>query len=568
MSVKKKNTIIYLLTALMIMLAVFVESQSGRKDKPFYFEASMGEHVEQFRFWQDEDGNCFVFLPGHVELPELRIRTHKSVLFDDLKLTDGMNCEKILLDQPYALTGDPEEKKTITFMKSRGLPSIHIETASKSMEYIHETKGNQEMGEMRLYDAEGRVQYAGSLESIESRGNSTFYLPKKPYNLELKAQTDLLGMGAASKWILLADSTNLNNKLAYDFAAAAGLPYSPQSRWVDLYLNREYAGLYLLCERNEIHPQRVDLSRDEGILVSQERLDVLQQKEKPYFVTNEGVPLRVHAAPFGIDQVQSIFQSAENAILAEDGVDPWTGKHWTELIDIHSWVRKYLMEEIFYGVDSAVASQFFFYQGDGTEGRIYAGPVWDYDDTMHDLWIGGEDLITYPKIFYAHRSRDCPWYEKLYYDNEFSNLLTEVYEKEISGLLQYFAEEKLPEYSALISQSYRMSKIRWSNSELEGKVNRLQSLITQRRAFLDDVWIRKRPYAEVDVDFTNSEYSFINIALHYAVTPGECMPELPDVEPYSWFIKGTQTPFDMTQPIYENTAIELRQNTGKKEWTN
>ena len=69
-------------------------------------------------------------------------------------------------------------------------------------------------------------------------------------------------MGAAKKWILLAnafDASNINNKMAYDFAAKAGCAYTPECRWVDLYLNGAYTGLYLLSERNEVDSQRVDI---------------------------------------------------------------------------------------------------------------------------------------------------------------------------------------------------------------------------------------------------------------------------------------------------------------------
>ena len=98
------------------------------------------------------------------------------------------------------------------------------------------------------------------MEAIRGRGNATWLWEKKPYSLTLSKSADLLGMGAAKEWILLTnapDPTHLRNKIAYDLAAEVGLLYSPESNWVDLYLNGEYTGLYLLTERNEIHPQRI-----------------------------------------------------------------------------------------------------------------------------------------------------------------------------------------------------------------------------------------------------------------------------------------------------------------------
>lgn len=557
---KLRRLEVYLITLLLSAVVIFLYIQETQKDLSLTFAVMGGGKAEKITCWQQEDGDCFVFLPSYVDLSETWVQTNQPIRFDETELRYGETCEKLRLEHTYRLSRGGEDAGTITFMQSEKLPAMYIDTASQSMDYIHAVKGNKEYGKLRLYNSDGTLDYAGGLESIQGRGNSTFEGPKKPYNLKLIAEANLLGMGDASRWILLGDSTNLNNKLVYDFAAAAGLPYSPESRWVDLYLNGEYAGLYLLCERNEIHPQRVALPDNRGILVSKEQLDSLLVKEQDYFITDAGVSLRIHASSFQEEKTRSLFQSAENAILAEDGIDPWTGKHWTELIDLDSWARKYLVEEIFCGIDSAVASQFFFYRGDGTEGKIYAGPVWDYDDTMHAVWIGGEDLLTYPQILYAHRSRECQWYHELYYDEQFYDYLKNVYKNEISDLLKYFVDEKLPEYMSLIEKSYAMSQIRWDNSDLSRKIQGTRAFILERRAFLNSVWNGDREYAEVSVDFVRPGSAYKSIAFDYMIPAGESLPEIPTIESYSWYIAGTDCPFDITQPIFEDTAIELRKN--------
>lgn len=61
-------------------------------------------------------------------------------------------------------------------------------------------------------------------------------------------------MPKAKTWILLAnhaDPSLLRNTLAYDLAAAFGLPGSPDSRFVDLTINGEYLGNYLITEKVE-----------------------------------------------------------------------------------------------------------------------------------------------------------------------------------------------------------------------------------------------------------------------------------------------------------------------------
>ena len=43
------------------------------------------------------------------------------------------------------------------------------------------------------------------------------------------------------------------------------------------------------------------------------------------------------------EYISSILQSFEDAIWAKDGVDPKTGKHYSELCDVESFVLKYML---------------------------------------------------------------------------------------------------------------------------------------------------------------------------------------------------------------------------------
>ena len=62
------------------------------------------------------------------------------------------------------------------------------------------------------------------------------------------------------------------------------------------------------------------------------------------------------------------------------------------IIDLDSWIRRYLIDEISGNVDSDHASSYFYY----TDGLFYAGPVWDYD-----LAFGNSDQVPDPVSFYT-----------------------------------------------------------------------------------------------------------------------------------------------------------------------
>lgn len=548
---RQKKTAIYIMTAI-LGLAVILCSILGMEGQQDFFFTLGGETIH---VWEKENGERYVFLPSFARPENLRIHTRSLRYLDEPALGNGDSCEGLVLDKPYAM----DDGSRITFLQSRNLPALYIDTASGNMDYVHEAKDNREAGRLRLYNADGTLNAAAGLESIKGRGNTYEYVDKKPYNLTLSAEADLLGMGAAENWILLTntfDPTHMKNKLAYDFAAEAGLPYSPDSRWVDVYLNGEYAGLYLLTEKNEVHPRRVVLTGG-GFLVSKEQLYNLT--DSPYFETDAGAYLRVRYNSLRESDMKAIFQRAEDAILAENGVNPTTGEHWSELIDLDSWAGKYLVEEIFDGIDAGIASQYFFYDGE----KLYAGPVWDYDDTMGaGIWLGDymDHLEQIPEIFYAHRAYETPWFHSLYYQDDFYQQITRLYKEKFSTLLKQTVEEKIPEYQALLENAARMNGVRWKQRDMGEAAEYLQWYLRARMEFLNKVWIQKELHFEVHVDNTYEEFECKYAIFDYVLTPGQCLPTLPLLEGYTWYITGTDTPFDNDQPIYEEMGIELRRD--------
>lgn len=118
-------------------------------------------------------------------------------------------------------------------------------------------------GAMRIVgNAAFKDQYDGALDKINVRGNSTAFQDKKPYKLKLADKADLFGLGGGTKnkhWVLLAnclDESLMRNKLCYDLSGELGL-VSMRSEWVDVVMNGEYVGNYLLCQHIRIGDERV-----------------------------------------------------------------------------------------------------------------------------------------------------------------------------------------------------------------------------------------------------------------------------------------------------------------------
>ena len=95
------------------------------------------------------------------------------------------------------------------------------------------------------------------------RGNSTREPDKKAFRIKFTEKQSLFGLKAAKDWVLLAnyfDKTNIRNYLAYQLAnKMSNLDFQPSSIFIDLYLNDEYQGLYMLTEQIEVNKGRVDI---------------------------------------------------------------------------------------------------------------------------------------------------------------------------------------------------------------------------------------------------------------------------------------------------------------------
>ena len=274
-------------------------------------------------------------------------------------------------------------------MHSAGLPAAFLETDSGSMSSLDADKSYEEKGRIVLLDADGTVVCADKLDRISGRGNSTWGYPKKSYGIRLKNRTDLFGMGSADNWILLSnveDRAYIRNKITYDMGIAAGMEGSPESRYIDLYINHKYHGMYQLCEKVEIDPERVPIAdlgaenkrrnrdkemEDYGRFVTDERKGVvlptepddltggyLLERDVPekYWDEISGFATEVlgdfytvkepaYTSEAELDYISELVSGMEKAVVSADGVNPDNGKSYTDYIDMRSFAQKYTLEE-------------------------------------------------------------------------------------------------------------------------------------------------------------------------------------------------------------------------------
>lgn len=540
---------------------------------PISVQISSSSKTERVNCWKDNEGAYFVFLPSYANLSEttISLNTSSSIRVNGKPLCSGDDCGRFDLNVQNKLSYDILNKTnntTLTFLKSANIATMYVNTDSGGMDYIHVQKGNEETGSISLYDSEGSLNYEDTQITLKGRGNATWVdSEKKSYSLDLSTAADLLEMGNAQRWILLAnglDQSNLRNKIVYDFAEKVGLDYSPESRWVDLYLNGEYAGLYLLCERIEIHPERLDISAENSFLMSSELEQRLIQQNYPYILTDTNLAMRIHYPKVITEDSNTVltvtWKAIENSILAEDGVDPETGKHWKELIDLDSWAKKYLIDEVFGNLDAYLISQYYYINGAEADRKVYAGIVWDYDLSMGNTYTW--QLENPYSVFVGNPKYqpgiDTPLIFSLSSKEEFYSRTVELYDTEFLPKIEELIKTGISAYKKEIEKASEMNQIRWSFLEdISFHQDYIISYLSKRTAFLQSMWADGANYCKVTIDQgTGSNYAY------YMVLEGTCLNDLPQFEPTPyqeplglWYYSDTDEPFDISTPITEDIEI-------------
>lgn len=364
--------------------------------------------------------NVKLFFTSDVENGYILVKGNRFHSGDSLALTAGNNSLMIqMVNNPVQIP--------VTVVKSSNVASMFIRTESGTLDYIHMDKSTKEKGDMLLVRADGTVDYNSTLKHIKGRGNSTWDFVKKPYNIKLDTSANLLDMGKAKGWCLLAnfcDHSLLRNQIVYNLADEVGIPFTMACKSIDLYINDMYKGIYLMTEKIEVDKNRVNITdlekatekanagaeldsftqggSNEWQINTQKWMNIpndpeditggylleLELKERYKdevcgFVTKIGQSVTMKCPEFvsekQIKYISQFYQEMEDAIYSNDGRNS-LGKHFSEYIDEESMARMYLLQEYSMNLDSGITSFYLYKDSDLTgDGKLHMAPIWDYD---------------------------------------------------------------------------------------------------------------------------------------------------------------------------------------------
>ena len=374
--------------------------------------------------WYEVNGKYYFFIPASIDFETAKLYIPCSYTVDGVEYNAPETLATVFGDKAEVeIKADGLVYDVVIFRESK-TASVFIETESGSLDAIHADKSHEESGYIEIVNADGKVEYDGVLDTIKGRGNSTWQMEKKPYNIKLDKKTNLFGMGKSKKWSLIAnhgDAALIRNVLAYEAAKRAGMDYTPLFTPVDVYINSNYEGAYLLTTRIEVDETRIDIQNLEdanedanpdikdiealprggaygrfaGLLentmkwieipndpeditggyVIEMELANRYADEVSGFVTSRSQPFTMKSPEFAsqaqMEYISSYYQKVEDAVYAGVSMD-----ELNKLLDVESMAQMYLINEWCSNMDASLTST-YFYKPVGEP--LYAGPVWDFD---------------------------------------------------------------------------------------------------------------------------------------------------------------------------------------------
>jgi subtilisin-like proprotein convertase family protein len=266
---------------------------------------------------------------------------------------------------------------------------------------------------------DARNGYNGKCK-LNIRGSSSLIFEKKAYKIDLTTNdgrtpiyAPLLGMPAESDWVLTpgySDKTLLRNALSQHVFQNMG-HYSPRTRFVEVFLNNDYVGVYTFLEKPKRGLTRVNVDKltsvdnsypylTGGYIIQINRSDDLGWwslypgislgSPEPKFYYQYVYPNAEEITVPQKNYIKAVMDSLETALNGPNFSDPVKG--YRKFIDVDSFVDLFILNEFSKNIDGYKLSTYLYKDNVLAGGKIHCGPAWDYDIAWKNANYGNADL--------------------------------------------------------------------------------------------------------------------------------------------------------------------------------
>lgn len=303
-----------------------------------------------------------------------------------------------------------------------------------------------ENGNVTLKEVEGQVKV---------RGNWTTTYKKKPLRIKFDEKQSMLGLNDGNKfknWVLLAsykDRSFLRDITGYTLGKLLSPDYyASDFKLVEVYVNGEYFGVYILAEQQEIKKERINIdnaedtsSNDTGYLIEYDRYYEFEDEET-VFELKHGSEVKDRngeiVSEFNIENKEGYagytIKNDLNNVAQRDYIQNYMQTLWCDCydavitktedeakaviekyIDVQSLVDTYLLQEIVCDPDLYITSFFMTLDmsASGNKKLTFQAP-WDFDSTMGNKRQDANEQGLYAGVVgydvnYQRRGTGNPW---------------------------------------------------------------------------------------------------------------------------------------------------------------
>jgi hypothetical protein len=375
---------------------------------------------------------------------------------------------------------------------------------------------------------QGIVDYLGR-GGIRDRGSSTAGQPKpnlafetwgkRGIDVDDDESVSLLGFAAANNWVLHApyefDRALIRNQFAYSLSNQIGR-WAPRTQPVEVYLNRrdgtvgpeDYAGVYVLMERIEPDPGRLDIATltpadntepnvSGGYIWKFDRED----PDAPGFSAGGQTlqwvyPKSPRSRTARPEQMATAEQERWvqdylgdfNRTLSRPNITDPDG--YSKYIDVDSWVDHHLLNVLMDNVDAFVLSAYVFKNRDK---KVEMGPLWDFDRSMEST----DDRDNDPTRWGGSGSSDFfarVWWGRLFTDRGFWQAYVDRWrELRQTDFSDANIDATLDRMAAQVAEAQPRNTAKWPATrsrygDWKGEVEHMREWLHQRTAFIDSMF--------------------------------------------------------------------------------
>ena len=300
-----------------------------------------------------------------------------------------------------------------------------FEGYSDFFDYLKDDKGNSVAASGAISNPDGTIEET-PVKKMKGRGNTSWNADKKGFNVTFESALQLAGMEKCKKFSLVSnfqDAAMARNRILFDLADEVGVPYSSDSRFIDLYTNGVYQGTYQICQKIDVGKNTLisDFSEDDYLETATggvkddfcfvAEIDSSPADDDFHFNAKNGNNLTMKAPELSID---SYYYYAVSTYISEKYNAMYNSLqrgNVGDYLDITSMAKVYIINELGKNWDSGASSFYFTYKPDANGNyKFFASPVWDYDNSLgnangvaRDLRNMGISDYTLPSGWFASK---------------------------------------------------------------------------------------------------------------------------------------------------------------------